>query len=773
MENKKHIFESSHQDSNHKNRSAKDSWKFRKLDAQIISELTAALVLFKMKTGNSGNYRVRNLRFDTNRKIIQQNSTRKSLEAWRESRIDSIWPVDIVWKIENIDIVSIRKYLFDLIEQGKDANDSPILKEAKEHFQNSINAFIESKFIDARKNLEITEQGEDTIHKKFRTYYTNKVYGDVLNASDYVNIYPKQQYTNKEQAYEEFLAKKVFLAQYQHDENEKRNRKLYRDIYLTLANLLYEKNHSYLDEDGQINSQWVRHMAQIFALTIDNIPVSWTSKSFYKIFHDGDFNFLREKNKKWWPVLGKLEHYVEVIKYLLDSHGFNAYAEWGPLWEEEWARSKKIFLNNLFSDATFEKKEKKVTVWERWDAHRRLSTIWESSVTSLNSHYWDPSHRLKSDHSTLQKMSSRTPKIEDESGLRMTYYATNYKDNQKSIEKDIATVTKKYFTELLSLDGISIKSASIDRKWDFVSAIGWDQLSHSLSEMLNISVKTRIKTTEKQITMEQIASKYLYLQDAKLSPQLENVYQIANGSVKRWANGNYTDVKVLLQYELSPSFFDKDDGKPIQLTQEISFYPYSNDFGLANHRILDLEKKIFNRVQTMNDPVLWKTISLHRLRYFTETALKQMSFDIDMYEDRIAKWELSLPENDDYRYMIVNWEKISLKWLLYRNASNDVIFDKLICHVLNMFLQTNKLWYISDINPEYTNVLVDTDMIKDPKIAKSTRLLTYSVLKTMALNTKHNHSFSSFYDTKKNRFDTVSLWELADVFFVAQTVKRK
>ena len=66
------------------------------------------------------------------------------------------------------------------------------------------------------------------------------------------------------------------------------------------------------------------------------------------------------------------------------------------------------------------------------------------------------------------------------------------------------------------------------------------------------------------------------------------------------------------------------------------------------------------------------------MRYFTETTLKDISFDIDVFEDKVKKGLLPTPENDHYAYLVLDWEKISLKGLIYRNRNNSERFDKLI-----------------------------------------------------------------------------------------------
>ena len=62
---------------------------------------------------------------------------------------------------------------------------------------------------------------------------------------------------------------------------------------------------------------------------------------------------------------------------------------------------------------------------------------------------------------------------------------------------------------------------------------------------------------------------------------------------------------------------------------------------MGNHHFLDLEKRIDTRISNMNDPELGKSISLNRLRWFVESSLKDISFDIDIYEEKIKKGTLS------------------------------------------------------------------------------------------------------------------------------------
>ena len=95
----------------------------------------------------------------------------------------------------------------------------------------------------------------------------------------------------------------------------------------------------------------------------------------------------------------------------------------------------------------------------------------------------------------------------------------------------------------------------------------------------------------------------------------------------------------------------------------------------------------------MNDSKLGKSISLDRLRWFVETTIKDISFDIDLYEEKVKKGLLVPPRNDNYKYLEIDGKRISLKDLISRNAANSERFDDLICHVINYFIKGNKLVY--------------------------------------------------------------------------------
>ncbi len=138
------------------------------------------------------------------------------------------------------------------------------------------------------------------------------------------------------------------------------------------------------------------------------------------------------------------------------------------------------------------------------------------------------------------------------------------------------------------------------------------------------------------------------------SPALEQAYHLASGKISRGGNGDYKDFKLIVELSIDKGIYqeiaephplidekvDKSE-KVIPLFQEISFYPISNDLNMGNHHFLDLEKRIDTRISNMNDPELGKSISLNRLRWFVESSLKDISFDIDIYEEKIKKRSLS------------------------------------------------------------------------------------------------------------------------------------
>lgn len=697
-------------------------WKHRKLIKNTLSQLTNALILFKMKTGNKGDYSVKPLAFNEDWEIVVVNRQEKNKKG----------PVDVLWDIGKINILETQRSLFDDINK-----EEWLSLEEREKYKGAIRQFVRTHFIKARENLENKKVSP---YSKFRAFYTKLA---KEKSAD-----PKEQLQ-------------------------------YRDIYLTLANMLYEKNKSFLNENGEINESWLREIAIIFLKTIKNIPNSGSSKSFHKIFHDGDFNFLRKENDAWEPMVGTLDHYVEAIQYLMDLDGYNAYAEWGNVGAEEWMKSKKSFLNNLFVGSKLNGEGRHEVYSDKKLLHNKLSSLWTETIgeflksDSKMLHHRVPFNRLKSESSIFQKLWGRTENIQDESGLRVVYYKDK-REKAYCVDQDIVEILKSYCKKIVDLDGVDIVSLQLDKKWNFISEEGQEEILNLLSEITGCEdITYRIKPKKSADRLDSISSKYHHLTKTKPTPGLKSAYEIANAT-KRGSNGNqYKDFKIIAKLSLDQEVYNAhledqelEIKKDLDLSQEISFYPYTNDLNIGNHHFLDLEKKIFLRVKNMNDMELWKSISLNKLRYFTETTLKDISFDIDVFEDKVKKGLLPTPENDHYAYLVLDWEKISLKGLIYRNRNNSERFDKLISMVINYFLKSNKIWYLNKKDTIHSG-LVSPEMLRNPQEFKSRRFLTSDVLRTSALDASNAENSVCFYTNNKDsyiipHFYNVSLGDLGD-----------
>ena len=140
----------------------------------------------------------------------------------------------------------------------------------------------------------------------------------------------------------------------------------------------------------------------------------------------------------------------------------------------------------------------------------------------------------------------------------------------------------------------------------------------------------------------------------------------------------------------------------------------------------------------MNDPKLGKSISLDRLRRFVETTIKDISFDIDMYEEKVAKGILVNPRNDNYKYLEINGERISLKNLISRNENNSERFDRIICYVLNYFIKENKLLYINTDNVHHFG-FITPKMLHEENGTKSRRFTIPKLLKNIALTSQNEN----------------------------------
>lgn len=699
----------------------------------ILSTLQDALILFKMKTWNKGDYDVANLRFTKDWKII----TRKGSSNYKE--LEKKWPVDVSGKIENINILSTKKELFKLIK-----NDPEIETIDKEIFFDAITDFYQKNFIDSRDKLE-KKNGQYTIHYELRKYYTQ--------LSKEQNLSPKEKRT-------------------------------YRDVCITLANMLYETNHSYLNKDWSVNKRWVNHLAKVFKIATDHIPDLGGSKAFHKIFHDGDFNFLKRRDPRENPRVGTFHHYVQVVSYLVDSEAFNAYEEGGKAGRQERIEQKKAFLNWLYVASKLGNEElsenedtsDKVKIHNHVAQRRRKNNI-NNKSKQQNRTLED---RPKELSSKLLKIGGRTTILQDESWLRATYY-WDMEDKEK-INQDITSSLKKYLQEISTSPGIRISNISFDKKGDFVSEKDAIALIQGLQEEFeDLRISKRIRKNKKKDKLESVNSKYINIFWSKPTRWMQAGYQIANGKVSRGWNGKYADIKFNITLAIDAKTYNKWVPKDQQikenmlLEQEVSYYPFNNDLNMGHHEFLDLEKKIFNRVKNMNNAELWKSISLNRLRYFTETTIKDISFLVNVYEEKVKRKELPEPKNDNYKFLEIGGKRLSLKDMIYRNKYNTDRFDEMIAEVLNYFIKQNKLIYLNQ-KSRINFWLIQPEHLKMENKAnfKSTRFTTSDALKTIAKDAKYLDHSICFYTPEESRFQKnfyqVNLGDLWNMLDIEETI---
>jgi len=706
--------------------------RYRKVTNKITSQIQWALILHKLKTWNNWKPDVAQLSYDSNWNITEN----KGKDAHPK------WAVDILWHIENINILNIKDRLYQIINNSEEIEENDKL-----HLKKSITDFIESQFFQPRNNIE---KKDKLPHRKFRKFYSK-------------------------------------LAERQADLDAQWKR-LYKDICLSLANLLFEKdndiahkswkeiNYNLVNQEWQITQKWLRYIWNVFLTAIKNIPNSWDSKTFHKIFHDGDFTFLKG-DKEWEVRVGTLNHYVRAIMYLMDYNWFNAYAEWWDTWVNEWYIAKKALLNWLYNASQLEtNKQQKIS--DKSILHKKLYeerfSHKDDVVTPTD---WELTARLKTEASKLLKISWRTNDIKDESGLRATYYGDW--SNHDNVVQSITNLSSHFLSHIKDIDWIYIQNITSAKKWDFVSTEDEDKILGELIDNIWLTdsneipeISKRQELSAKQSKLKSISSKYESLCQRKPSPWLQQAYKIASGEVIRWANWNYKDFKLIIEYFINKDEFnewnsDSKDNieKDTTLYQEISFYPHDNDLNMWNHEILELEKKIFTRVRSVNVPDLWKSISLHRLRYYTETTIKDISYQIDMYEDKVKRWLLPQPRNDDYKYLTIDNQRISLEWLINRNKDNTDRFDDLILMILNYFIVHNKIFYINKKNDWY-HWLITKDQLHNKTAYKSRRFTTSDQLRTAALDASNEDHTIALY-TKDNtkiydNFYIVNLWDLGD-----------
>ena len=712
--------------------SKEKQWKYRRIINPITSQIQAALILYKLKTWNNWQSDTAQLAYDEDRKITE--SKRKDSPKK--------WAVDILWKIEDINIIEIRDQAYKKIDE------SNIIEEAdKTQLKNSIEDFMTKQFVVSRSDLE---NKSHLPHRKFRKFYT-------ILANSLIESWK--------------LSSKEWI--------------LYKDICLTFANILYDKNHNYINNQWEITQQWLQYIWRVFLKTIKNIPNSGSSKSFHKIFHDGDFNFLRKENSKWEPIIWTLDHYVRAIMYLMDSNWFNAYQEWWPEWANERYKSKKSFLNNLYTTIHLKDETTKWILSDKWIIHKKLTEEWISSKDSLKDvQNWDLTARFKTDASKMLKIWWRTKEIKDESWVRATYY-WEWKDEEQ-IKNSIISLCKDYLYKISEIKWIYIESILIDRKWEFISKewendIIWELTTYLSDLQGEIEITQRARPWWKTSKLQNISWIFNSLNNKNPSQWLKQAYQIATWDIKRWSNWKYEDFKLIVKYTINKDEYnewvewnDQIDGNTT-LFQEISFYPHDNDLWIWNHNFLDLEKRIFNRVKNMNDLELGKSISLNRLRYFTETTIKDISFDIDIYEDKIKRWILPKPINDNYKYISIDWQKLALDWLISRTKENSDRFDKLIPLILNYFIKKNKIFYINKPN-DWFHWLITPEQLHDKNAYKMRRFSTSDTLRNLALDINNEWYSICFYTSDKKwywlpNFYNINLWELGDFISLEKLMK--
>ncbi len=700
----------------------------------ILSTLQDTLILFKMKTWNKGDYEVANLKFTQDWKIITRKGSRKYKELTKK------WPVDVSGNLWEFSIPNTRKKLFETIN-----NDSTIEDIDRKLLIDAINQFIEKNFIESRRSLE-KKNGKYTIHYRLRNYYTE--------LSKKQNLPPKEQ-----------------LA--------------YKDVCITLANMLYESNPSYLNQDWSVNERWENYLAKVFKIATDHIPDLGGSKAFHKIFHDGDFNFLKRRDPRWNPRVGTFHHYVQVVSYLVDSEAFNAYEEGGASGRQERIEQKDAFLNWLYVASKLGNEElgENKDNSDKVKIHNYLAQ--KRRNNNINNKSKQPNRTLedrpKGLWSKLLKIGGRTNILQDESWLRATYYWDI--GDKKKINQNITSSLKKYLQDILISPGIRISNISFDKKGDFVSEEDATILIQELQESFeDLKFSKRIRKSKGKDKLESVISKYTNIIWSKPTRWMQAAYQIANGKISRGWNGKYADIKFNITLAIDAKEYNKWVNKDQQikenmlLEQEVSYYPFDNDLNMGHHEFLDLEKKIFHRVKNMNNAELWKSISLNRLRYFTEATIKDISFLVDIYEEKIRRKELPEPKNDNYKFLKIDGKRMSLKDMVYRNKDNSDRFDKMIAEVLNYFIKQNKLIYLNQ-KSRINFWLIQPEQLKIENKAnfKSTRFTTSDVLKTIAKDAKYLDHSICFYTPDESRFQKnfyqVNLGDLWNMLDIEETIK--
>ena len=717
--------------------------------SKITSQLQDALIMNNLIYSRSGKDSIGELSFDE-KDIIQE--TKDTSESQRD-------PVDVSGDLTKIDILKTKDQLFHFIDEYWDMD-----SEEKIKIKAAIREFIYERFLKPQKEL-------------------------------------KKKRLNKTLKYDYFKHNKK-LAEEKAEERWYRpeQKELYKNISYILSGILYKQSHNFLNENGEVNEEGLKFIAKVFLRAIKHIHTLESSKGVHYIFHDGDFHFLRVENGDGSPKVATFDHYIRAIMYLMNQDWLNPFGKNGSDGQREWNNSKNSFLNNLYKTLSYTEETKKESFPDKESIHYNLNNQWVEAhkEDTAYSQYRIPVNRYKTEASRISKLASKwIGSITDESGLRSTYYGDN-KDKEQIFDH-IDTVSMNYFGDIKNTPGITIRSISTVGKWNFISSDQEYDLINKLrgffSDLPNDQIPEigkRQKKAEWQDLLpliEKVAQSSLNM---PLSPAQKRAYELASDKIARGSNGDYQDFKLVINLEIDKNEYQNEEHfypliqdeaskaqKTITLSQEISFYPIDNDLNMGNHHFLDLEKKIDTRVSNMNDSKLGKSISLDRLRWFVETTIKDISFDIDLYEEKVKKGLLVPPRNDNYKYLEIDGKRISLKDLISRNAANSERFDDLICHVINYFIKGNKLVY-SNMENTCHFWLVSPDILHRERGSKSRRFTIPKVLKNIAL-TRHNQdpneseSFSFYQegvnDTSPN-FATVSFKDLNKLCKIENNIKK-
>ena len=710
---------------------------------KIFSQLREALIMNNLIYNTSGSYSIGEVSFDKEGKIQE---ARYLPDSERD-------PVDVSGDISKIDLLRTKDQLFQLVDQYWDMD-----KDEKKKIKAAIKDFIFERFLTPQKEIR-RKRSENILKNDYFLFIKNLA--------------------------EEKARERSYTIE---------QKELYKNIGYSISWLVAKNNPSYLDANGEINQEWLKFIAKVFLRAIKHIPTLWSSKAVHNIFHDGDFRFLRIENGDKSPKIWTLDHYIRAIMYLMDQNWFNPFATWGYEGLRERNTSKISFLNTLYKTLSYKEETTKENFPDKESIHYNLSYDW-ARINEISSflNAWISVNRYKTEASRLSKLASKgTESLTDESGLRSIYYG-DPKD-QENIFKHINQVSIDYIKKLYATPWVTIHNITTATKGGFITPDQEKNLIEGLEQNLAI-LWTSIPNIEERRKKSDSVNFYTNIKNIceeslswTPSPALEQAYHLASGKISRGGNGDYKDFKLIVELSIDKGIYqeiaephplidekgDKSE-KVIPLFQEISFYPISNDLNMGNHHFLDLEKRIDTRISNMNDPELGKSISLNRLRWFVESSLKDISFDIDIYEEKIKKGLLVKPETDDYKYLQIDGEKISLKDLISRTEQNSERFDRLICHVLNYFIRENKLIYINMDKTHHFGLLTPENLAKD-SVTKTRRFTIPKVLKSIAINPKYQEGNICFYHPGDNPttpdFEVVNFGELNKLFRAENMIRK-